>query len=123
MWIPLDIVVKIYRSGTVNSNTVNSKLYLIQSFYEVSVNSFAIISCLKYTVNSNFHLIWGKTLPMNDFELTVLDLYKKLTCDHLPCDHVTYPMMHLVSHPPLVEQSEWHTPVKTQPSLASLHGR
>ena len=36
-----------YRSGTVNSNTVNS----------------------------NFHLIRSKTLPVNDFELSVPDLY------------------------------------------------
>ena len=34
-----------------------------------------IISCLKCTVNSNFHLIRSKTLPTNDFELTVPDLY------------------------------------------------
>ena len=64
-----------YRSGTVNSNTVNSKFNLIQIFYEVSVNIFSIISCLKCTVNSNFHLIQSKTLPTNDFELTVPDLY------------------------------------------------
>ena len=63
-----------YRSGTVNSNTVNSKFHLIQIFYEVSVNSFSIISCLKYTVNSNFHLIRSKTLPTNAFELTVPNL-------------------------------------------------
>ena len=29
----------------------------------------------KGTVNSNFHLIRSKTLLMNDFELTVPDLY------------------------------------------------
>ena len=28
-------------------------------------------------INSNFHLIRSKTLPMNDFELTVPDLYLK----------------------------------------------
>ena len=39
-----------YRSGMVNSNTVNSK----------------------------FHLIWSKTLPMNDFKLIVPDLYNRL---------------------------------------------
>ena len=39
-----------YRSGTVNSNTVNSKFHLIRSFFEI----FAIIiSCLKCMVNSN----------------------------------------------------------------------
>ena len=59
----------------VNSNMVNSKFHLIQSFYEVTVNSFPIISCLKYTVNPNFHLIRSKTLLTNDFELTVPDLY------------------------------------------------
>ena len=61
-------------SDTVNSNTVNSKFHLIQIFYEVSVNIFSIIPCLKYTVNLNFHLIRSKTLPTNDFELTVPDL-------------------------------------------------
>ena len=30
---------------------------------------------LKCTVNSNFHLIRSKTLPTNDFELTVPNLY------------------------------------------------
>ena len=68
-----------YRSGTVNSNTVNSKIHLIRIFYQVSVNIFFIISCLKCTVNSNFHLIRSKTLPRNDFELTVPDLYNKVT--------------------------------------------
>ena len=65
-----------YRSHTVNSNTVNSKFHLIQSFYEVFVNIFSIISCLKFTVNLNFHLIQSKTLPTNDLELTVPDLYQ-----------------------------------------------
>ena len=61
-------------SNTVNSNTVNSKFHLIRIFYEVSANIFSIISCLKCTVYSNFHLIQCKTLPTNDFELTVPDL-------------------------------------------------
>ena len=65
----------IYRSGTVNSKTVNSKFHLIQSFCEISAKSFPTISCLKCTVNSNFHLIRSKTLWTNDFELTVPDLY------------------------------------------------
>ena len=34
-----------YRSGTVKSNTVNSKFHPIRIFYEVSVNIFSIISC------------------------------------------------------------------------------
>ena len=63
-----------YRSGTVNSNTVNSKFHLIRSYCEIFVYNCPIISCLKYTVNSNFHLIRSKTLPTNDFELTVPDL-------------------------------------------------
>ena len=75
-----------YRSGTVNSNTVNSKFHFIQSFYEASVNIFSIISCLKCTVNSNFHLIRSKTLPMNDFELTVPDLYIKSQSHIAPCE-------------------------------------
>ena len=61
-----------YRSDTVNSNTVKSKFHLI--FYEIFVNIFSIISCLKCTVNSNFHLIRSKILPTNDFKLTVPNL-------------------------------------------------
>ena len=63
-----------YRSGTVNSNTVNSKFHLIRSYCEIFFYHFLNISCLKCTVNSNFHLIRSKTLPTNDFELTVPDL-------------------------------------------------
>ena len=67
----------LYRSGTVNSNTVNSKFHLIRSYCEIVFYNFPNISCLKYAVNSNFHLIRSKTLPTNDFELTVPDLYHK----------------------------------------------
>ena len=77
-YIILDVVVKKkfqYRSGTVNSNTVNSKFHLIRSYCEMFFYNFPSIPCLKYTVNSNFHLIRSKTLPTNDFELTVPDLY------------------------------------------------
>ena len=63
-----------YRSGTVNSNTVNSKFYLIRIYCEIFFYNFPNIPCLKYTVNSNFHLIRSKTLLTNDFELTVPDL-------------------------------------------------
>ena len=63
-----------YRSGTVNSNTVNSKFHLIRSYCEIFFYNFPNISCLKCTVDSNFHLIRSKTLPMNDFELTVPNL-------------------------------------------------
>ena len=63
-----------YRSGTVNSNTINSKFHLIRSYCEIFFYHFLNISCLKCTVNSNFHLIRSKTLPTNDFELTVPDL-------------------------------------------------
>ena len=66
---------KFYRSGTVNSNTVNSKFHLIRSYYEIFFYHFRNISCLKCTVNSNFHLIRNKTLLTNDFELTVPNLY------------------------------------------------
>ena len=75
--IPFDSCVLtyyMYRSGTVNSNTVNSKFHLIRSYYEIFFYHFPNIPCLKCTVNSNFHLIRSKTLPMNDFELTVPDL-------------------------------------------------
>ena len=64
-----------YRSGTVNSNTVNSKFRLIRSYCEIFFYHFPNISCLKCTVNSNFHLIRSKTLLNDDFELTVYDLY------------------------------------------------
>ena len=64
-----------YRPGTVNSNTVNSKFHLIRSYCEIFFCNFPNIPCLKYTVNSNFHLIRSKTLLMNDFELTVPNLY------------------------------------------------
>ena len=46
-----------YRSGTVNSNTVNSKFHLIRNYCEIFFYNFPNIPCLKYTVNSNFHLI------------------------------------------------------------------
>ena len=57
-----------YRLATVNSNTVNSKFHFIQSFFEVSVKYFPVISYLNFTVNSYFHLIGSKTLLTNDFE-------------------------------------------------------
>ena len=41
-----------YRSGTANSNTVNSKFHLIRSFDQV-LNTTPIFSMLKNTVNSN----------------------------------------------------------------------
>ena len=63
-----------YRSGTVNSNMVNLKFHLIRSYCEIFFYNLPNIPCLKYTVNSNFHLIRSKTLPTNDFELTVPDL-------------------------------------------------
>ena len=66
-----------YRSGTVNSNTINSKFHLIRSNCEIFFYNFPNIPCLKYTVNSNFHLIRSKTLPTNDFELTVPDLHSQ----------------------------------------------
>ena len=35
----------IYRSGTVNSNTVNSKFHLIRSYWEIFFYHFPVISC------------------------------------------------------------------------------
>ena len=55
-----------YRSRMVNSNTFNSKFHLNQSYCEIFFYNFPNILCLKYTVNSKFHLIRSKTLPMND---------------------------------------------------------
>ena len=37
---PITFYTSYYRSGMVNSNTVNSKFHLIRIFYEVSVNIF-----------------------------------------------------------------------------------
>ena len=45
------------------------------TLFEVSMKCFPIISCLKCTVNSYFHLFRRKPLLTNDFKLTVLDLY------------------------------------------------
>ena len=64
-----------YRSGTVNSNMVNSEFHLIQSNCEIFFYNFPNILCLKCTVKSNFYLIRSKTLLTNDFELTVPNLY------------------------------------------------
>ena len=73
-----------YRSGTVNLNMLNSKFYLIRSYCEIFFYHFPNISCLKCTVNSNFHLIRSKILPTNDFELTVPNLYKLLSTKAYP---------------------------------------
>ena len=53
------------------------RTWLIRSFtlFEVSVKCFPIISCLKCTFNSYFHLFRRKSLPMKHFELTVPNLY------------------------------------------------
>ena len=83
------------RSGTVNSNTVNSKFHLIRSYCEIFFYHFANISCLKCTVNSNFHLIRSKTLPTNDFELTVPDLYRFYSESHLQQVRFLRPPTHL----------------------------
>ena len=69
-------------SSLQNVNTGRARLirtWLIQSFtlFEVSVKYFPIISCLKRMVNSCFHLFPRKSLPKNDFELTVPNLYRK----------------------------------------------
>ena len=70
---------------------VNSKFHLIRSYCEIFFYHFPNISCLKCTVNSNFHLIRSKILPMNDFELTVPNLYPNTTASHPP---PTYPLLH-----------------------------
>ena len=71
-----NVHVRVYRSGRVNSNTVNLKFHLIRSYYEIFFYHFPNIPCLKCTVNSNFHLIQSKILLTNDFELTVPNLYR-----------------------------------------------
>ena len=65
-------------TDTCNSNTVNLQYHFIGSFREMFSYHFPIVSCLKCTVNSidsYFHLLRRKSLPTNDFELTVQDLY------------------------------------------------
>ena len=62
---------------------LKSKFHLIRSYCEIFFYNFPNIPCLKYTVNSNFHLIRSKTLLTNDFELTVPDLYWFLPSIHL----------------------------------------
>ena len=87
-----------YRSGTVNSNTVNSKFHLIRSYCEIFVYHFPNISCLKCTVNSNFHLIRSKTLLTNDFELTVPDLYIRMLHENIAKDTKPNAMHKLRTH-------------------------
>ena len=101
---------KWYRSGTVNSNTVNSKFHLIRIIYEISVNIFSIISCSKCTVNSNFYLIQSKTLPANDFELTVSNLY----CDVTSFWHydVIIPNAKFLPITTLLHKSNYHNSVQ-----------
>ena len=53
---------------------VTGQEWLIRSYCEIFFYNFPNIPCLKCTVNSNFHLVRSKTLPTNDFELTVPDL-------------------------------------------------
>ena len=58
---------------------IRTRFIQSSTLFEFSLESFAIIfiiiSCLKCRVNSYFHLIWRKSLPTNDFELTVPNLY------------------------------------------------
>ena len=39
-WAQKSCYETVYRSGTVNSNTVNSKFHLIRSFFEIFANSY-----------------------------------------------------------------------------------
>ena len=94
----------LHRSGTVNSNTVNLKFHLIWSYCEIFFYNFPNISCLKCTVNSNFHLIRSKNLadewlriirsrPVSSIYslLLLLSMFMKL-CSGLPSlTEVTFP--------------------------------
>ena len=60
---------------------IRTRFNLIRSYCEIFFYHFLNISCLKCTVNSNFHLIRSKILPTNDFELTVPNLYGCLSDD------------------------------------------
>ena len=39
-----EIYIGLYRSGTVNSNTVNSKFHLIRSLFEIFARSFHVLN-------------------------------------------------------------------------------
>ena len=78
-------LLRFYNTTKIQYNTgrtrlIRTKLIRNSTLFKVSVKCFPIISCLKCTVNSNtvnsnFHLIQSKSLPTNDFELTVPDQY------------------------------------------------
>ena len=54
---------------------VNSKFHLIRSYCEIFFYNFPNIPCFKINLIRILRLIRSKTLQMNDFELTVPDLY------------------------------------------------
>ena len=62
------------KEATIQSN--NSKWVLIRSFKSnlFLIRIFVHNSNYSVLYSSNFHLIQSKTLPMNDFELTMPDL-------------------------------------------------
>ena len=77
--------------------------------------NFPNIPCFKYTVNSNLHLIQSKTLPTNDFELTVPDLYLNWLiplntgdCDHLELYPLNSEIINITSwEKPWIPELDW----------------
>ena len=61
-------------SGTGETRLIWRRLIRSSTLFEDSVKCFPVISCLKCMVNSYFHLFRRKSLPTNDFELTVPEL-------------------------------------------------
>ena len=66
-----------YRLDTLKSNTVYSKLRANSIFWSINRIHFGVLHvklCSKYAVKFEFHIFRRKTLPTNDFELTVPNL-------------------------------------------------
>ena len=61
-------------SYTGRARLIQTRLIRNSTLFEVSLECFPIISCLKYMVNSYFHLLRRESLLANDFELTMPDL-------------------------------------------------
>ena len=55
---------------------IRTRLIRSSTLFEVSVKCFPIISCLKCMLNSYFHLFRRKSLPTNDFKVTMPELWQ-----------------------------------------------
>ena len=52
---------------------------MLHGTLQISMIYISIYVYIYFFLALNFHLIWSKTLPMNDFELTVPDLYNGMS--------------------------------------------